>query len=163
MSIQIIAWTKASNTELVMNYGNWYNIPYVIVYFYNVYGNREISSGKYATLIALFQEKMKKGQPLTVVRPGTQKRNFTHIEDIIDGLILVAENGYGDEFGIGCGETYSILEIAKLFGGEIEFLPERKGNRMDGDIFTKKTEALGWVCKHSIKDYIIDFQKLLKL
>jgi len=96
---------------------------------------------------------------LTVVKPGTQKRYFTHIDDIVEGLILVAENGYGDEFGIGCAESYTILEIAKLFGGKIEFIPEKKGNRMDSDFFTKKTEALGWVCKHSIKDYINDFLK----
>ena len=72
------AWTKASNTELVENFGTWFGIPFAIVYFYNVYGPREISTGKYATLIALFKEKMIKGQPLTVVSPGTQKRNFTH-------------------------------------------------------------------------------------
>ncbi len=148
------AWTKASNTELVENYGRWYNIPYVITYFYNVYGPREISTGKYATLIALFKEKMKKNEPLTIVSPGTQKRNFTHIDDIIDGLILVGENGYGDEFGIGSPEAYSIIEIAKMFGGEIKMLPERKGNRMTADVITFKTEALGWKPQRSIKEYI---------
>ncbi len=148
------AWTKASNTELVENYGRWYNVPYVITYFYNVYGPREISTGKYATLIALFKEKMKNNEPLTIVSPGVQKRNFTHIDDIIDGLVLVGENGYGDEFGIGSPEAYSILEIAEMFGGEIEMLPERKGNRMTADVITSKTEALGWSAKRSIKDYI---------
>ncbi len=67
------AWTKASNTELVENYGTWYNVPCAITYFYNVYGQREIQTGKYATLIALFKEKMKNGEPLTIVSPGTQK------------------------------------------------------------------------------------------
>ena len=150
------AWTKASNTELVINYGNWYNIPYAITYFYNVYGSREIATGKYATLIALFKEKMKNGEPLTVVSPGTQKRNFTHIDDIIDGLVLVGENGYGDEFGIGNQDAYTILEIAKMFGGKVEMLPERKGNRMLAEVVTAKTEALGWEAKKSIKDYIIE-------
>jgi len=148
------AWTKASNTELVKNYGSWFNVPYAIVYFYNVYGNREISTGKYATLIALFKEKMKKGEPLTVVSPGVQKRNFTHIEDIIDGLVLVGENGYGDDFGIGCSDSYSVLEIAQMFNGEIKMLPERSGNRMDADVVTSKIEALGWTARRSIKDYI---------
>ena len=73
------AYTKASNTELVINYGNWYGINYAITYFYNVYGPREIDSGKYATLIALFKQKMRNNKPLTIVSPGTQKRNFTHI------------------------------------------------------------------------------------
>ena len=148
------AWTKASNTELVENYGAWFNIPYAIVYFYNVYGKREIATGKYATLIALFKEKRLKGEPLTVVSPGTQKRNFTHIEDIINGLVLVGEQGYGDEFGIGSPESYTIQEIAQMFGGEIIMLPERKGNRMSADVDTSKTQALGWKPTKSIRDYI---------
>lgn len=148
------AWTKASNTELVMNYGNWFNVPYAITYFYNVYGKREIATGKYATLIALFTEKMKAGETLTIVSPGTQKRNFTHIDDIIDGLVLVGENGYGDEFGIGSPEAYSIVEVAELFGGKIEMLPERKGNRMTADVMAEKTKALGWSPKCQLQDYI---------
>lgn len=154
------AWTKSSNTELVKNYGTWFNVPYAITYFYNVYGHREISIGKYATLIALFTEKFKKGKPLTVVSPGTQKRNFTHIDDIINGLVLVGENGYGDEFGIGSPEAYSILEIAQMFGGKIEMLPERQGNRMTADVITAKTKALGWKDSKSIIDYIEEIKKI---
>jgi len=148
------AWTKASNTELVENYGVWFNIPYAIVYFYNVYGKREIAKGKYATLIALFTEKMKANETLTIVSPGTQKRNFTHVDDIVDGLIMVGENGYGDEFGIGSPESFTILEVAELFGGKIEMLPERKGNRMTADVVTDKTQALGWSPKRRLADYI---------
>ena len=124
------------------------------MYFYNVYGPREISTGKYATLIALFKEKIKNGEPLTVVSPGSQKRNFTHIEDIIDGLVLVGEQGYGDEFGIGSPEAYSILEIAKMFKGPIEMLPERAGNRMSAEVVTEKTQKLGWGPKRNLIDYI---------
>lgn len=148
------AWTKASNTELVENYGDWFNIPYAIVYFYNVYGKREIATGKYATLIALFTEKMKANETLTIVSPGTQKRNFTHVDDIVDGLVMVGENGYGDEFGIGSPESFTILEVAELFGGKIEMLPERKGNRMTADVVTDKTQALGWSPKRKLADYI---------
>jgi len=153
------AWTKASNTELVMNYGTWFNVPYAITYFYNVYGPREIQTGKYATLIALFKEKMKNKEPLTIVSPGTQKRNFTHIDDIIDGLVLVGENGYGDEFGIGSDEAYSIKEIAQMFNGEIKMLPERKGNRMSADVVTTKTKALGWIPTKNIKNYIEEMRQ----
>ena len=148
------AWTKATNTELVMNYGNWFNVPYAITYFYNVYGPREIQTGKYATLIALFKEKMKNGEDLTIVSPGTQKRNFTHIDDIIDGLVLVGENGYGDEFGIGSGEAFTILEVAQMYGGKIKMLPERPGNRMSADVISAKTQALGWSPKRKLADYI---------
>lgn len=153
------AWTKATNTELVMNYGNWFNVPFAITYFYNVYGKREIATGKYATLIALFTEKMKAGQPLTIVSPGTQKRNFTHIDDIIDGLVLVGENGYGDEFGIGSPEDFSIVEVAELFGGKIEMLPERKGNRMTADVISDKTQALGWSPKRKLADYVQELRQ----
>jgi UDP-glucose 4-epimerase len=142
-----------------MNYGNWFNVPYAITYFYNVYGGREIQTGKYATLIALFKEKMKKGEPLTVVSPGSQKRNFTHIDDIIDGLVLVGENGYGDEFGIGSPESFSIIEVAELFNGKIEMLPERRGNRMAASVITEKTTSLGWSPKVKLKDYISGLRK----
>ncbi|GIZ14880.1 NAD-dependent epimerase/dehydratase family protein [Capnocytophaga catalasegens] len=155
------AWSKASNTELVVNYGNWYNIPYAVVYFYNVYGKREISQGKYATLIALFAEKIRRGEPLPVVSPGMQKRNFTHVDDIISGLVLVGEKGLGDEFGIGSHQAYTILEIAQLFGGEIVMLPERRGNRMSAEVITDKTEALGWKNEKNIKDYIREICKQL--
>ena len=153
------AWSKASNTELVKNYGNWFGITYAVVYFYNVYGGREISSGKYATLIAICKEKYKKKLPLTVVSPGTQLRNFTHIDDIISGLVMVGEKGCGDDFGIGIKESFSILEVAKMFKSEIETLPERKGNRMTGKVVTCKTEKLGWVPKNKLKDHISKFIK----
>jgi UDP-glucose 4-epimerase len=147
-------WTKASNTELVANYGKWFDLPYAIVYFYNAYGNREISNGKYATLIGLFAQRMKANLPLTVVSPGTQKRNFTHVDDIISGLILVGKNGFGDEFGIGSPEAYTVLDVAKLFGGQIQMLDERRGNRMTADVMTEKTQQLGWESKRKLLDYI---------
>ena len=150
------AWTKSSNTELVENYGNWFGIKYAITYFFNVYGGREISTGKYATLIALFKEKYKNREPLTVVSPGTQLRNFTHIEDIISGLVLVGKKGRGDNYGIGCSQSFSILDIAKMFGSEIEFLPERKGNRMSASVVCDKTKSLGWEESYSIENYIHD-------
>ena len=153
------AWTKASNTELVENYGTWFNIPYAIVYFYNVYGKREIATGKYATLIALFTEKMKHGESLTIVSPGAQKRNFTHVDDIVDGLVMVGENGYGDEFRIGSPESFTILEVAEIFGGKIEMLPERKGNRMTADVVTDKTQALGWSPKRTLEDYLAHLKR----
>ena len=148
------AFSKAKNTELVMNYGKWYDMPYAITYFYNVYGGREIKEGKYATLIALFKDKIEKGEKLTVVSPGTQKRNFTHIDDIIDALVLIGEHGEGYGYGIGSDKSYSILEVAKMFNSEIELLPERKGNRMSGDVITDKTKELGWSPLHSLEKYI---------
>ena len=148
------AWTKASNTELIKNYGKWFNINYAIVYFYNAYGPREISKGKYATLIALFTAKMRDNLKLSVVKPGIQLRNFTHVSDIVSGLLLVAKYGNGDNYCIGNPKTYTILEVAEFFGGEIEMLPERKGNRLTADLDIKKLSNLGWKPKVDLIDYL---------
>lgn len=147
-------WSKASNTELVECYSEWFGLDYAIVYFYNVYGKREISSGKYATLIALFAEKMRNGDELTVVSPGTQVRNFTHVDDIVSGLDLVGKKGHGDGFGIGSNEAFTVLEVANMFGGQIKMLPERKGNRMSAEVMTEKTKQLGWSTSKSLVDYV---------
>ena len=147
-------WTKASNTELVVNYGNWFSLSYAITYFYNVYGPGEIATGKYATLIGIYSECIKKNQPLPVVLPGTQRRNFTHVTDIISGLMMVAERGYGDEFGIGNEESYSILEVAEMLDSPIKFISERRGNRMSAEVLTDKTKALGWRAERALIDYL---------
>ena len=107
-------------------------------------------------MIGLFSEKKKKNQRLTVVSPGTQQRNFTHVNDVVSGLLLVAENGYGDEYGIGAKESYTIIEIANMFRSEIEMLPERRGNRLIADVLVEKTKKLGWKQKHKLMDYIND-------
>lgn len=147
------AWTKATNTELVRNYGNWYAMPYAITYFYNVYGPGE-RAGAFGTVIEIFRQKRLAGEPLTVNAPGTQKRNFTHIDDIVEGLVLVGEQGIGDDFGLGDKKAYSVLEVAEMFGGDIVMQPEVAGNRMDSDIDTSKAELLGWTCTKHLPDYI---------
>ena len=149
------AWSKATNTELVKNYGNWFGVKYAITYFYNVYGPREISQGKYATLIGLFAEKNRKKEFLTVVSPGTQKRNFTHVDDIVNGILLVGERGNGDDYGIGSPESFSVLEIAKMFNAnQIQMISERSGNRMEADLIIQKIQDLGWEPKNKIFNYI---------
>ena len=152
-------WSKSSNVDLVQNFGKWYGMRYAITYFYNVYGKREISTGKYATLIALFANRYRKGLPLTVVSPGTQVRNFTHVDDIVRGIILVGLYGDGDGYGIGSDESYSVLEIAKMFGGKIEMLPERPGNRMFADLHVEKVKQLNWKAEQSISDFIEDIKQ----
>lgn len=148
------AFTKSTNTQLVQNYAEWYGLKYAITYFYNVYGKNEIEYGDYATLIAKFNRMKRDGLPLTVVSPGTQQRNFTHVDDIVDGLILVGFNGEGDGFGIGSPETFTVLEVAQMFSGEIEMLPPRKGNRISAQVITEKTRELGWTCKRDLETYI---------
>jgi len=153
------AWSKATNTELVGNYAEWYGLPFAIAYFYNVYGPRE-RAGTYGTLIEIFRNKILSAEPLTVREPGTQKRIFTHVNDIIDGLLLVGEKGDGDEFGLGAEREYSILEIAELFGGVIKMIPNRAGNRMTAKLDPTKSHALGWSAKHDVADYIAQIRQL---
>jgi len=149
------AWTKASNTNLVQRYGDWFGIEYAITYFYNVYGPRERSDLETGTLVGIFRDKYKKKEPMTVRLPGTQKRNFTHVEDIVSGLILVGEKGIGDEYGLGHQDAYSVMEVAKMFGGEIETLPERPGNRMSSNVDIKRAYLeLGWAPKYNLPNYI---------
>jgi len=147
------AFTKATNSELVRNYSNWYGLPYAITYFYNVYGPGE-RSGKYGTVIEIFRQQYLKGEPLPVNAPGTQRRIFTHIDDIVDGLVLVGEKGEGDEFGLGADVSYSILEIAHMFGSPIAMHPEVQGNRMNAALDTTKARAIGWRAQHKLSDYI---------
>jgi len=148
------AFSKATNTELVRAYAEWFGLKYSIVYFYNVYGKREIFEGKYATVVAKFLNNRFEGRSHQVVLPGTQLRNFTHIDDIVKGLCIVATDGGHEDYGIGSDESFSILDLAKKIGGDIEFVPERKGNRLDAELKTEATKNLGWATEGSLTEYI---------
>lgn len=147
------AWTKATNTELVQNYADWFGLEYAITYFYNVYGPREMS-GPYGTLVRIFTELYRNGQPLTITAPGTQTRNFTHVYDIVNGLMLVGEKGHGDGYGIGADVSHSVMEVAHMFGGEHLMMPERKGNRLTSGVDNARTKALGWQPQHALTAWI---------
>ena len=157
------AWSKSKNTEFIMNYSDWFKLKYAIVYFYNVYGGRERQTGKYATVIGIFKNLYKTKQPITIVKPGNQQRNFTHINDIVRGLILTGEKGYGDGYGIGSNESFSVLEAAQMFKDNIVFLEERRGNRKTAELITDKTIGLGWKAEYKLKDHIVDFKERNKV
>lgn len=150
------AWTKAENTERVKKLGDKEKLPYAITYFYNVYGPGE-RAGLYGTVIEAFKQMYLSGVPLAVVAPGTQQRNFTHVDDIVDGLVLIGERGEGDEYGLGNEKSFSILDVARMFGGDIVMLPERAGNRMTSDLDLTKASVLGWKPKRSLPEYIHAF------
>lgn len=149
-------WAKATNTDLVCNYAAWYGLSYATVYFYNVYGPREMA-GKYGTVIEIFKQKYLEGKPLEVRLPGIQRRTYTHVSDTVDGLILAAEKGKGDGYGISSSKSFTILEVAKLFGTEIVMLPERKTSRPSSLVDTAQMEAIGWKETYHLEDYIKDF------
>jgi UDP-glucose 4-epimerase len=147
------SFIKKHNTELIKKYGKWFGLDYAITYFYNVYGPGEIRKGKYATLIGIFSENVINGRSHQINAPGTQKRAFTHISDIIEGLVLVGNEGKG-EYCLGNPKEYSILEVAKMFGGKIKMSKEKKGDRSFSKIDLTRIKKLGWKAKIDLKDYI---------
>lgn len=149
--------TKATNVDLINDYGRWYNLPYAICYFYNAFGPRENGTGRYATLIAKFEQAYLYGKPLTIVKPGTQKRNFTYVKDLARGIVLVGEGGQGDGYALNNAKQFSILEIAKAFGGPIKYIDGYPGRAESGLSPTKARGELGWETTVDVLDYIQDF------
>jgi UDP-glucose 4-epimerase len=151
------SFTKANNVDLINNYGEQSGLPYAICYFYNAFGPRENGIGKYATLIAKFEQSYLNNQPLTVVKPGTQKRNFTYVKDLAHGMILVGEKGSGDGYTLSNQKEYSVLEIAQAFGGQIEMIDGQPGRTESGNAPDKARTELGWEATLDVMDYIKDF------
>jgi len=123
------AFTKAKNLELLENLKKWFKFKYEIIYFYNVYGLNQISSGSMATVIGIFEGLYKKKRPLTVVRPGTQSRRFTHIDDTVNACYFAWKQNKCRHYSISNRESYSILEVAKMFQSKIKLLSPRRGER----------------------------------
>ena len=147
-------WAKATNADLVKQYGAWYGLSYAIVYFYNVYGPRERAWGDYGTIVQTFLENVRNGRSHRVNAPGTQTRAFTHVLDTVDGIILAGERGEGDDFAISGKDVHSVLEVAEMCGGEIEMHPQTKTSRSSVADDTSNIEALGWEQKRSLAQYI---------
>ena len=148
------AWVKSKIVELIQNYDVWYGLNYEIVYFYNVYGSGQIEEGDYATVIGIFERQYRNNEKLTVVEPGNQQRDFTHIEDVVNGLILISKENKNHEWYLRSGVSKSIIEIADMFG-EWEFIPERRGERFASKEFPSDTEEiLKWKPKHMVEEYI---------
>lgn len=151
---------KAVNSEYVANYGRWFSLPYAVTYFYNVYGPRERPYEEYGTVIETFRRRFAEGKPLQVRSPGEQMRAYTHVDDTIEGLILVGEKGEGEEFGIAANEQHSLLEVARMFSDNIVMLPPTKTTRASaGDVDTAKLQALGWKQRYDLKSYIEEVKK----
>ncbi|WP_250002466.1 NAD-dependent epimerase/dehydratase family protein [Actinoplanes sp. M2I2] len=151
------AWTKAKNIEYIRNYASWYGLDYAITYFYNVYGPGQITNGKYATVIGIFEDKYLRGEPLPVVSPGTQTRDFTHIDDIVRGIVLVAQKGSGDGYLLGAGHEWPLIEVAQMFGVPYELIPALRGERIRGQADITKAAELGWRPERSLDEYIAAF------
>ena len=123
------AFTKAKNLELLENLKKWFNFKFEVIYFYNVYGPRQISKGKMSTVIGIFEEAYKNNKPLPVVKPGTQTRRFTHIDDTVKTCFLAWKKNLSRHYSISSKESLSIIEVANMFKSKIKFLNKRPGER----------------------------------
>jgi UDP-glucose 4-epimerase len=155
------AFTKAKNLELLENLKKWFNFKYEIIYFYNVYGPSQIKDGSMATVIGIFENQFRKKIPLTVVRPGSQSRRFTHVFDTVEACFYAWKKNKCLHYSISHKESYTILEVAKMFGNKIVFLPSRKGERYASaltniNLSNKVHKIFG---KIRIKDYIKNIVK----
>jgi UDP-glucose 4-epimerase len=123
------AFTKAKNLEMLENLKNWFNFKFEVIYFYNVYGPNQIRKGNMATVIGIFEDQYKKKIPLTVVKPGNQTRRFTHISDTVEVCYDAWKNNKCRHYSISSKNSFSILQVAKMFNSNIKFLPSRRGER----------------------------------
>ena len=150
------AFSKSKNLELLNNLKLWFNFKFEVIYFYNVYGPGQISKGKMATVIGIFEDCFKRGKPLPVVKPGSQSRRFTHIHDSIDMVYYAWKKNKCRHYAITHKESWTVLEVAKMFGSKIKFLPARKGERYASaltriNLSNKVVKRYG---KESLRDYI---------
>ena len=120
------AFTKSKNLELLENLKKWFNFKYEVIYFYNVYGPHQICKGQMSTVIGIFENYYKNGRPLPVVKPGSQTRRFTHIDDTVNVCYLAWKKNLCRHYSIASRKSYSILEVAKMFNSKIKFLPKEK-------------------------------------
>ncbi len=155
------AFTKAKNLELLENFKTWFKLKYEIIYFYNVYGPRQISKGEMATVIGIFENQFKLKNPLTIVRPGSQTRSFTHIDDTIDCCLYAWRKNKCLHYSISNKQSYSILQVTKMFTSKIKFLPKRPGERYasaltDMSLTNKVNKRYG---KKNLPDYINEFKE----
>ncbi len=155
------AFSKSKNLELLENLKKWFNFKYEVIYFYNVYGPHQICKGQMSTVIGIFEDHYKKRKPLPVVRPGTQTRRFTHIDDTVNICYLAWKKNLCRHYSIANKKSYSLIEVAKMFKSKIKYLPKRAGERyasalIDKNLSNKMYQHFG---KINLQAYINDFIK----
>ncbi len=153
------AFTKAKNLELLENLKKWFKFNYEIVYFYNVYGPMQISKGNMATVIGIFENSYKNNKFLPVVKPGTQSRRFTHIDDTVNVCYIAWKKNLCRHYSISHRKSYSILQVAKLFKNKIKFLPKRAGERYASKLtnMNLSNRVYKYFGKKELKDYVKEF------
>jgi UDP-glucose 4-epimerase len=159
MNLSPYAFSKAKNLELLENLKKWFNFRYEVIYFYNVYGERQICKGDMATVVGIFEDHYKKKKKLPVVRPGTQVRRFTHVADTIKACIFAWRKNKSKHYSIASKQSFSIIELAKLFKSKIRYLPMRKGERFSSALtkMNLNNKIVRLSAKIKLKDYINNF------
>ena len=155
------AFTKSKNLELLENLKKWFNFKYEVIYFYNVYGPHQISTGSMSTVIGIFEDHYKKNKLFPVVRPGTQTRRYTHILDTVKICYLAWQKNLCRHYSIANKKSYSIIEVAKLFNAKIKYLPKRPGERYASALTSKNlsNKIYKYYGKINLEDYIENFIK----
>ena len=155
------AFTKSKNLELLENLRKWFNLKFEIIFFYNVYGSKQIKTGSMATVIGIFEHQYKQNKPLTVVKPGHQTRRFTHISDTIKVCYEAWRKNKCAYYSISHKKTYSVLDVAKMFNHKIKLVPSRKGERYASALtnMSSDNKVIKRFGKISLKDYISSFIK----
>ena len=155
------AFTKAKNLELLENLKKWFNFRFEVVYFYNVYGPRQIKKGDMATVIGIFENLYKIKKPISVVKPGSQSRRFTHIKDTVDVCFEAWIKNKCSHYSISNKKSFSIIEVAKMFKSKIVYLPERPGERFASALtkISQNNKIIQRYGKINLKDYISSFIK----
>jgi UDP-glucose 4-epimerase len=159
MNLSPYAFSKAKNLELLENLKKWFNFRYEVVYFYNVYGKRQICKGDMATVVGIFEDHFMSGKKLPVVRPGTQVRRFTHVYDTVKACIHAWRENKSKHYSIASNQSFSIIELANLFKSKIRYLQIRKGERF-ASALTKmnlNNKIIRLPAKIRLKDYINNF------
>ncbi len=153
------AFSKSKNLKLLINLNKWFGLKYEALYFYNVYGRNQIAKGYMSTVIGIFEDKIRNNNSLPVVRPGTQKRTFTHIEDTIEGCYYAYIQKKNRHYALSNNKSLTILQVANLFGGKIKFIPQRKGERKKSTHPKKigSIKIFKYKCKRDIVSYIKNF------
>ena len=153
------AFSKSKNLEILENLKKWFNFKYEVIYFYNVYGPYQICKGQMSTVIGIFEDHYKNGKPLPVVRPGTQSRRFTHIDDTINICYLAWKKNLCRHYSIANKKTFSVLEVAKMFKSRIKLLPKRPGERYASALINKNlsNKMYKYFGKTNLKNYIENF------
>jgi UDP-glucose 4-epimerase len=159
MNLSPYAFTKAKNLELLENLKKWFNLRYEVVYFYNVYGPRQICKGEMATVVGIFEEHYKDKRSLPVVRPGSQTRRFTHVKDTVNACLVAWKKNKCRHYSVASNKSYSIVQLAKMFDCKIKYLPRRSGERFSSALkkMNLSNKVIRIKARVKIKDYIKNY------